>query len=202
VVGMDKEVDIIGIFGDVSDVVIDIFDVYVVKGLNMIGWGIINVDEVVCIVEVDVEVVKLVGTKKSGEGGIGIDSKDGIMGKGGMDVGKVVKSNEGDVVTNGLYMIGNKVNARVISGVKVGGNGCFINIPRGKNDMFTNGVDVLGVDVWISFFDVDVGEGIDGKDVGIGVYINESEIGAKDEYDVIDWGMIKVDEVDDIVKVN
>ncbi|KAH9310688.1 hypothetical protein KI387_025723, partial [Taxus chinensis] len=63
----------------------------VVKGLDMAGWGTIDVDEVVCIVKVDVDLVKVVGvvgTEKSGEGGIGTKSKDGIMGNYGMDVAK------------------------------------------------------------------------------------------------------------------
>ncbi|KAH9307569.1 hypothetical protein KI387_035480, partial [Taxus chinensis] len=54
--------------------------------------------------------------------------------------------------------------------------------------------------VVIGVFDANVGEGIDVRDVGIGVDINGAEIGAKDESDVIDWGMIEVDEVDGIVK--
>ncbi|KAH9288929.1 hypothetical protein KI387_033046, partial [Taxus chinensis] len=59
-------------------------------------------------VEIDVDVAttfEAMGTKKSTEGRIEIDSKDGIMGKGGMYIGKVVKSNEGDVVRNGVDMI-------------------------------------------------------------------------------------------------
>ncbi|KAH9327855.1 hypothetical protein KI387_044347, partial [Taxus chinensis] len=159
VVGIDKALGIIRIFGDVNDVVMGMFDIDVVKGLNMIGWGTIDVDEVVYIVKVDVDVVKVVGMEKSMEGGTRIDSKDGIMGKGGMDVGKVVKSNDESVLTNGVDMIGNAINVGVTLGVEVGGNACLINVSRGKNDMLVNGVDFVGVDVCICLFDVDVGEG-------------------------------------------
>ncbi|KAH9296680.1 hypothetical protein KI387_044260 [Taxus chinensis] len=125
----------------------------------------------------------------------------------------------GDVVTNGVDIMGNATNAGVFSGVEVGGTGCFINVSRGKNDMFANGVDVGGgvvkvhvvemslvgmvvsnVGVVIGVFDEDVGEGIDVRDVGICVDISGAEIGAKDESNVVDWGMIEVDEVDGIVK--
>ncbi|KAH9291599.1 hypothetical protein KI387_043212, partial [Taxus chinensis] len=48
------------------------------------------------------------------------------------------------------------------------------------------------VEVVISVFDV---EGIDVRGVGICMDIDGDEIDAKDESDVIDWGMIDVDEV-------
>ncbi|KAH9296397.1 hypothetical protein KI387_039985, partial [Taxus chinensis] len=50
-----------------------------------------------------VTIVDVVGAGKSEERGIGIDSKDGIIGKGGIDVGEVVgmiKSNEVDVISD------------------------------------------------------------------------------------------------------
>ncbi|KAH9309509.1 hypothetical protein KI387_037420, partial [Taxus chinensis] len=53
------EVGIIGMFRDISDVVIGFFDVDVDKGLDMIGWGMIDMDEVVGIVKFDVDVVKV-----------------------------------------------------------------------------------------------------------------------------------------------
>ncbi|KAH9290112.1 hypothetical protein KI387_034229, partial [Taxus chinensis] len=90
----------------------------------------------------------------------------------------------------------------------------------GKNDMFANGVDVGGgvttvhvvemslvgmvieisdVGVLIGVFDVDTGEGIYVRYVGSGVDINGADIGAKDEYDVVDWGMIEVDKLYGVV---
>ncbi|KAH9302536.1 hypothetical protein KI387_014119, partial [Taxus chinensis] len=64
-------------------------------------------------------------------------------------------------------------------------------------DMVEMIADIGGVDVVVGVFDVDVVEGKYVRDVGIGEYI-----GTKDEYDVIDWGMIEVDEVGGIVKVD
>ncbi|KAH9320144.1 hypothetical protein KI387_021913, partial [Taxus chinensis] len=63
-------------------------------------------------------------------------------------------------------------------------------------------VDIGGVDVVVGVFDVDVGEGTNVRDVGIGVYINGAKINAKDEFIVIDWGMIEADEVGGIIKVD
>ncbi|KAH9302468.1 hypothetical protein KI387_014051, partial [Taxus chinensis] len=54
--------------------------------------------------------------------------------------------------------------------------------------------------VVIGVFMEDVGEGIDGRDVGICVDMSGAEIGAKDESNVVDWGMFEVVEVDGIVK--
>ncbi|KAH9299474.1 hypothetical protein KI387_031156, partial [Taxus chinensis] len=41
-VGIHREVGVIGNFMDVSDVVMGVFDVDVDKGLDMIGWGMID----------------------------------------------------------------------------------------------------------------------------------------------------------------
>ncbi|KAH9305899.1 hypothetical protein KI387_010303, partial [Taxus chinensis] len=59
VVGIDREVGIIGTFRDVSDVEIGVFDVDVDKGLDVIGWVMIDVDEIVGMVKFYVDVVKV-----------------------------------------------------------------------------------------------------------------------------------------------
>ncbi|KAH9300455.1 hypothetical protein KI387_012038, partial [Taxus chinensis] len=104
---------------------------------------------------------------------VGIDRDVGIFG---------IFGDVGDVITDGVDIMG---NVGVFLGVEVGGTGCFINVSRGV---------VIGV------FEVDVGEGIDVRDVGICVDISGAEIGVKDESNVVDCGVLKVEEVDGIVK--
>ncbi|KAH9320635.1 hypothetical protein KI387_015274, partial [Taxus chinensis] len=127
---------------------------------------------------------------------VGIDRDVGIFGKFG---------DMGDVVTDGVDIIGNATNKRVLSGVEIGGTGCFINASRGKNDMFYNGVAVVGgvvnvhvvemglvgmviemsdVGVVIGVFYVNVGEGINVRYVEMCVDINGDEISVKAEFDV------------------
>ncbi|KAH9316368.1 hypothetical protein KI387_024995, partial [Taxus chinensis] len=65
----------------------------------------------------------------------GIDRDIGIFG---------IVGDVGDVITDGVDIMGNASNARVFFAVEVGGIGYFINVSRGKNDMFDNGVDVRG----------------------------------------------------------
>ncbi|KAH9297253.1 hypothetical protein KI387_028935, partial [Taxus chinensis] len=61
-------------------------------------------------------------------------------------------------------------------------------------------MDVANVGVVTSVFEVDLGEEIDARDVGICVDMSGAEINAKDESNVIDWGVFAVEETDDIVE--
>ncbi|KAH9287677.1 hypothetical protein KI387_031794, partial [Taxus chinensis] len=106
--------------------------VVVIKGLSKEYWDRSG----------DVAMGKDIGKDvKVGIGGffdigvVGIDKDVGISG---------IFGHVGDVVTNGVDIIGNVPNARVLLGVEEGEIGCFINNLRGKNDMFANGVDFIG----------------------------------------------------------
>ncbi|KAH9296854.1 hypothetical protein KI387_028536, partial [Taxus chinensis] len=61
-----------------------------------------------------VTIVDVVGAAKSVEIETRIDVKDGIMGKGGMDVGELIKSNEADVISDEVD-IGEEVDIGVES---------------------------------------------------------------------------------------
>ncbi|KAH9296677.1 hypothetical protein KI387_044257 [Taxus chinensis] len=147
-----------------------------------------------------------------GIGVVGIDKDVGTFG---------ICGDVSDVITDGVDLMGkgNVANAGAFSDVEVEGTGCFINVSRGKNDMLANGVDVEGrvvrvhvvelslvgmvvrkVGVVTSVFDADMGEEIDGRDVRICVDTSGAEISAKDESNVIDWGVFEAVEMDDIVE--
>ncbi|KAH9327954.1 hypothetical protein KI387_000062, partial [Taxus chinensis] len=68
-------------------------------------------------------------------GVIGIDKYVGIFGRFG---------NVGTAITNRVDLMGDIENVGVLFGVEVDGIGCFINVSRGKKDMFAKGVDVKG----------------------------------------------------------
>lgn len=59
---------------------------------------------------------------------------------------------------------------------------------------------VSNVGVVTSVFEVDVGEGVGVRDVGICVDMSGAEISAKDESNVVHWGIFEVAKVDGIVK--
>ncbi|KAH9321164.1 hypothetical protein KI387_015803, partial [Taxus chinensis] len=56
--------------------------------------------------------------------------------------------------------------------------------------------------VVIGVFDEDLGERIGVRDVGMCVDMSGAEISAKDKSNVVDWGVLEVEEVDGIVKFN
>ncbi|KAH9297758.1 hypothetical protein KI387_029440, partial [Taxus chinensis] len=145
-------------------------------------------------------------------GVIGIDKDVGIFG---------IFGDVGGVITDGVDLMGmgNAENAGAFSDVEVEGTGCFINFSRGKNDIFDKWVDVKGrvvrvhivelslvgmvvsnVGVVTCVFEADVSEEIGVRDVGICVDMSGAEMGAKDESNVVDWGVFEVVEVDGIVK--
>ncbi|KAH9313401.1 hypothetical protein KI387_044035 [Taxus chinensis] len=95
----------------------------------------------------------------------------------------------GSVITDGVDLMGmgNAAN------VEVERTDCFINVSRGNNDMFAKEVDVEGV------IEIDVGEEIGVRDVGICVDMSGDETDAK-ESNVVDWGVFEVAKVDGIVE--
>ncbi|KAH9294365.1 hypothetical protein KI387_040431, partial [Taxus chinensis] len=162
-----------------------------------VSWSaLINSSNDESDVEDDVDVVTIVDVVDAGKGverGTGIDAKDGIMGKGGIDVDKIVESNEVDVISDGVDGIGNEVDIGVESmvDVELGGNGCFINVSRGKNDMFENGFDLVFVDARmdveadVGMIDMVVGISVN-RLVYVGIISKEVDVIVDEEGEVVD----------------
>ncbi|KAH9302173.1 hypothetical protein KI387_013756, partial [Taxus chinensis] len=110
-------------------------------------------DEIGVKEEGSMDVVIVIDVGKIMGGGTNLGSKDGMTGKGGMDIGEVVNYNEVDVKGMG-------VDGGPMLDVEIGWNGCFMNVSKGMNDIFENGVLVVvdvGVDVEINVGMIDVG---------------------------------------------
>ncbi|KAH9296187.1 hypothetical protein KI387_039775, partial [Taxus chinensis] len=112
---------------------------------------------------VDVTTTVDVGKRVGGRTGMG--STDGMTGKGGIDIGKVVKPTRMDEVDD---KVDKEVDEGTMLDVEIGWNGCFMNVSKGINDIFANGVLVVvdvGVDVEIDVGIIDVGRISKGMDV-------------------------------------
>ncbi|KAH9292187.1 hypothetical protein KI387_042626, partial [Taxus chinensis] len=117
-------------------------------------------DDIGVTEEGGVDVTTMVDVGKRMDGGTGIYSMDGMMGNGGMNRGEVVKPKEMGEVNDEVDVIGKGVDKGPTSDMEIGWNGHFMNVSRGMNDIFSNGILVVlykGVDVEINVGMIDVG---------------------------------------------